>query len=122
MFIEYDYIECELFNKNNAMKIIFNTDNNINGREQMTAHYETVLNESLSRFDNFITRLEVHLGDENSHKQSPDDKRCMLEARVEGMQPLAVTHKAETIHEAVSGAVEKLKKSLDSAVGKMRTY
>jgi ribosome-associated translation inhibitor RaiA len=104
------------------MKIIINTDNNIQGREQMTAHYEGVLTEALSRFNNSITRLEVHLGDENSHKQSPDDKRCMIEARVEGLQPIAVTHKAETIHEAVSGAVDKLKKSLDSAIGKMRAY
>lgn len=104
------------------MKIQINTDNNIEGREQMTTHYEGVLADSLSRFSDHITRLEVHLSDENSHKESEDDKRCLLEARVEGLQPIAVTHKAASLHQAVTGATDKLKKSLDSAIGKLRNH
>lgn len=104
------------------MKIQINTDNNIVGREQMVVHYEEVLTDSLSRFNDQITRLEVHLSDENSHKDSPEDKRCLLEARVEGLQPIAVAHKAATLHQAVSGATDKLKKSLESALGKLRNY
>lgn len=104
------------------MKIIINTDNNITGREQMINHYEGVLNDALVRFSDSITRLEVHLGDENGQKDSPEDKRCLLEARVEGLQPVAVSHKAATVHQAVSGAIDKLKSALSSAIGKMRDH
>ena len=48
-----------------------------------------------------ITRIEVHLSDENSLKGGDHDKRCMLEARIAGMQPLAVTHLAESLVAAV---------------------
>ena len=36
------------------------------------------------RFSAHITRVEVHLGDENAGKRGSDDKRCMMEARLEG--------------------------------------
>ncbi|WP_026898461.1 HPF/RaiA family ribosome-associated protein [Daejeonella oryzae] len=104
------------------MKIQINTDNNIVGREQMVNHYETVLTDALSRFSDHITRLEVHLSDENSHKEGTEDKRCLLEARIENLKPLAVSHNAPSLHEAVSGSIEKLKKSMDSALGKLRNY
>ncbi len=106
------------------MKIQINTDNNITGREQLADHYTTVLTESLSRFSSHITRLEVHLSDENSHKEGggSEDKRCMLEARIENLKPIAVTDHAATLHQAVSGAIDKLKKSIDSSLGKLKSY
>ncbi|MXV50809.1 hypothetical protein GS399_07470 [Pedobacter sp. HMF7647] len=104
------------------MIIQINTDNNIEGRQQMAAHYESVLADALSRFSSQITRLEVHMSDENSDKKGTDDKRCMLEARVEGLQPIAVTAQSGTLHEAVSAAVSKLKHALDSAIGKLKQY
>ncbi|MEO8794379.1 MAG: HPF/RaiA family ribosome-associated protein [Daejeonella sp.] len=104
------------------MKIQINTDNNIVGREQMTTHYDQVLTDGLSRFSDHITRLEVHLSDENSHKDGTEDKRCMLEARVENLKPIAVTHYADSLHSAVSGAMEKLKKSLTTSLGKMNNH
>ncbi len=38
-----------------------------------------------------------------------NDKRCMLEARIEGMQPIAVTAHGDIIQEALKGALSKLK-------------
>jgi len=104
------------------MKIQINTDNNIVGREGMVAHFESVIGSALDRFSEKITRVEVHLNDVNGNKSGPDDKRCMLEARLEGMQPVAVSHQAETLEKAVSGATDKLKKSLDSSLGRLRNY
>ena len=104
------------------MIIQFNTDNNIAGSESLNEYFTTTLTESLNRFSNQITRLEVHLTDENSSKEGQNDKRCMLEARLEGIQPIAVTSHADTIEQAVKLAVDKLKSSLDTVIGKLRNH
>lgn len=104
------------------MLIQINTDNNIEGSEEVAGGYSAVLQSTLKRFSEKITRLEVHLSDGNSHKDNPDNKRCMLEARVKGMQPMAVTHEADSLDIAVSGAAEKMKRSLETTFGKMRNY
>jgi ribosome-associated translation inhibitor RaiA len=104
------------------MIIQFNTDNNITGSERQNEYYSGTLTESLARFSNQITRLEVHLTDENSNKEGQNDKRCMLEARLEGLQPIAVTNNADSVELAVKGAVDKLKSSLDSVIGRMRNH
>ena len=55
----------------------------------------------MSRISDHITRVEVHLSDENGDKDGQNDMRCMMEARLEGRQPIAVTHQAATLDEAV---------------------
>jgi hypothetical protein len=52
------------------------------------------LGTALARFK--VTRLEVHLADENSDKFGINDKRCLIEARPVNMQPVAVTNHADT--------------------------
>ena len=104
------------------MIIQFNTDNNISGNEKLNDYFSSTLSDSLSRFSNQITRLEVHLTDENSNKEGQNDKRCVLEARLEGLQPIAVTNNGNTIEQAVRGATDKLKSSLDTVIGRMRNH
>lgn len=104
------------------MKIQLNTDNNITASDELRASYSTLISEDLKRFEEHITRLEVHLSDENSHKDGIDDKRCMIEARLRGKQPIAVTNQANTIAQAIAGAVDKLKASLDTIIGRSRNY
>jgi ribosome-associated translation inhibitor RaiA len=100
------------------VKVQVNTDSNIEGREEMTQQVEAALRAAVGRFTDQITRVEVHLSDLNSHKFGPDDKRCLLEARLAGRQPTAVSHQAGTIQEAIEGAAEKLKSSLESTLGR----
>jgi len=38
-----------------------------------------VVESALSHLSDHITRVEVHLSDESSHKTSQNDKRCMME-------------------------------------------
>ncbi len=83
---------------------------------------DNLLSEELSRYSEHITRLEVHLSDENGSKKGLDDKRCLLEARLEGKQPIAVTALADTYENAVDGAIQKLKSSLDKIVGRSRNH
>lgn len=104
------------------MTIQFNTDNNIAGSEELRAPLISLISEELSRFSHQITRLEVHLTDENGPKEGLNDKRCMIEARLEGMKPIAVTNHANTYEEAVEGAVDKLKTSLDTILGRLRNH
>lgn len=110
------------YEKNKTMQIQFNTDNNINGNDNLRKPLEEKISRSLDRFSDRITRLEVHLNDTNSHKEGPQDKRCMLEARLEGLQPVAVTNNAGTHEEAVRGAVNKMKTALDTVLGRLRKY
>lgn len=72
----------------------------------------------LSRFREQITRVEVHISDENAGKPGSADKRCLMEARPTGLQPVAVTHLAATIDGAVSGAAGKLRNALKSTLGR----
>ncbi len=64
----------------------------------------------------------MHLSDENGNKESEDDKRCMIEARLKGRQPMAVTNVANTYDQAVSGAIDKLETSLDTILGRLRNH
>lgn len=101
------------------MQIQINTDHNIEGHEALTARVSGVIENTLSRFSDHITRVEVHLSDENSDKKGGyDDMRCMIEVRLEGRQPIAVTHQATTLDEAVDGAADKLTNLIESTLGR----
>lgn len=104
---------------NNArMQIQINTDHHIEGHEALAAWATGEVRSGLSRFNASVTRVEVHLSDENGHKSGPDDKRCVMEARVQGRQPLAVTHNAPSLYLTVTGATEKLSRLIDSTLGR----
>lgn len=104
------------------MQIQINTDHNIEGRAALNAHIQTVVEDAMSHCGTHVTRVEVHLSDENSHKTSEGDKRCVMEARLEGRNPVAVTHHADTVSQAVDGAAEKLRASLDRVLEKLRQH
>jgi ribosome-associated translation inhibitor RaiA len=104
------------------MQIQFNTDSTIEGHERMQSHFTESITESFKRFEDKITRVEVHVGDENSEKFGVEDKRCLIEVRLAGKNPIAVTNHAETIEKAISGATDKMKKLLTTTFEKLRTY
>ncbi len=101
------------------MKIQFNNARNMTGSEEIRVSLIALMSEQLSRFSHNITRLEVHLSDENGPKEGMNDKRCMLEARLEGRQPIAVTNVANSFEQAANGAIVKLKNSLSSILGRL---
>jgi Sigma 54 modulation protein / S30EA ribosomal protein len=101
------------------MQIQVNTDGNIEGREQLADHARSVVESALDRFRDRITRVEVHISDQNGEKSGQDDKRCMMEARVAGRQPTAVTYQAATVGQALDGAAQRLAKVIESTLGRM---
>ena len=102
------------------MQIQVNTDSNIEGREKLIAHVRSVVESALNRFSDRITRVEVHLSDQNGDRSGQDDKRCMMEARLKGRQPTAVTHDAATLQQAVDGAADRIQRSIESALGRLQ--
>lgn len=101
------------------MKIQINTDNKISGHEEEAEQIEATVESTLGHLAEHITRVEVHLSDENSAKGGLHDKRCMMEARLENHQPIAVTDDAETIAQAIDGAAGKLKRLLDHTLARL---
>lgn len=76
-------------------------------------HVRTELESAIGRFEQRLTRIEAHLHDDNSPaKAGSRDKRCTLEARPAGMQPVSVEDEADDIYDAVRGAASKLKRAL----------
>lgn len=100
------------------MEILINTDSTIQGREEFAGRLSADIEKTLERFAEHITRIEVHLsieGDKHGH----DNKRCLMEARMEGRQPVAVTEQSETIDKAVHGACEKMRRVIDTTLGRI---
>ena len=102
------------------MQILVHPDSTVHGGPELTAEIEAVVDDALRRFRDQITRVEIHLSDENRRKGGANDKRCALEVRPKGLQPIAVTHQAATLVLAAAGASEKVKKALESTIGRLR--
>jgi ribosome-associated translation inhibitor RaiA len=100
------------------MQIQINTDHNIEGHEALADQVRGVVETALNRVSDHITRVEVHLSDENGDKRGENDKRCMMEARLEGRQPIAVTQQSATVDQAVDGAAGKLVRLIESTLGR----
>ncbi len=104
------------------MQIRVNTDHDTDGGERVAEHVRSVVEAAVSHFSARITRVEVHLADENGAKAGQDDKRCVIEVRVAKRQPLAVSHRARTLDEAIAGAASKLKRSLDHELTRLQEH
>ena len=101
------------------MQVILNTDPHVDGRHHMTEHLTKVVTDALNRFGEHITRVEAHIADENSHvKANPDEIQCTLEARLAGRDPVVVKDRAGSVHQAINGAVGKLKRAVGTVLEK----
>lgn len=102
------------------MQIQINTDHTIEGSEAFSVYIRSVVGNALGHFTSHVTRVEVHVTDENGAKTIGEDKRCVMEARLEGRPPAAVTHQAATVHAAVNGAADKLSNLIESTLGRLQ--
>jgi ribosome-associated translation inhibitor RaiA len=104
------------------MQIQFNTDKNVVADEGLIDSSKSFVSEELSRYSQQITRVEIHFSDEDGSKEGFNDKRCLVEARLAGMKPIAVTNLANTHDQALYGAIDKLKNSLEKITGRLKDY
>ncbi|MFW9270458.1 HPF/RaiA family ribosome-associated protein [Pseudomonas sp. D2-30] len=93
--------------------------NHIEGSARLQEWVGSTVVDALQRFEDQLARVEIHVSDENAQKGGAADKRCQIEARVQGHSSLSVSHKAESLELAVEGAAEKMLHALDHQIGKL---
>jgi ribosome-associated translation inhibitor RaiA len=104
------------------MIIQYNTDKTINGDERHQDFFNSQIADEFKIYEPHITRIEVHLSSKNGKKDGLNDIECILETRLKGMKPIAVSNQADSIKFAVSGAIDKLKASLETIIGKLQNH
>jgi len=100
------------------MQIQLNTDPHVQADKRLAAWADGELRQRLARHLDGLTRIEIHLSDVNADRRDGHDKRCLLEARPAGRQPLAVSHEAAQVADALTGAADKLLRRLDHEQGR----
>lgn len=101
------------------MQVLINSDHHIKGGESANAEIEALVQAAVERFATRITRVEVHLSDTNGPKHGEREKRCVMEARIAGLRPIAVADEAATLLVAIEGAASKLKKAIEHTLGRL---
>jgi ribosome-associated translation inhibitor RaiA len=101
------------------MEININTDNTIDRHQGLDERVREAVESSIGRFGEQVRRVDVHLSNENSEKHEDGSNYCMMEARVSGYAPVVVHAHAQNLHLSISSAAGKLKRALDSALGRL---
>ena len=100
------------------MQIQVNSDHHITGDERMNEIVSALITDAVGRYADRITRVEVHLNDVNGAKHGERDKRAMMEARVAGLTPIAVSNEADNLEDAMEGAADKLERAIERVLGR----
>ena len=100
------------------MFIQINTDNHVESDSERDSRLEDQIRQRLARFEERITNVEMHVSDVNGPRGGATDLRCTLEARVNGIQPIAVAEHGSTVDRAIMGATKKVVRALDHQLGK----
>lgn len=96
------------------------TDNHIENNESLSESIRgDVDNTLIPRFGEQLRRVEVYLQDMNGHKTGGRDIRCAIELHLAGYPAIAVDNKADSVDEAVNGALTKSLRALEKALGRL---
>jgi ribosomal subunit interface protein len=101
------------------MQVHINSDNTISMHNHLSDSIATYINNVLRRFEQHLTRVEVHLSGENNRGSGPMDKRCLLEARPKHHRSLVVSNDSTDIDDAFEGAADKLHRMLETTYGRL---
>ncbi len=105
-----------------TMQFQFNTDSSVMGTEEVATRIENQVRQKLARFEDRLTRLEVHVTDVNGRKHGADDKHCTIEARPRGGRPIGVTGKAADVDAAARIAAGTMAERLERVFGKAERH
>ena len=90
------------------MRIQVNSDKHVPIGEGTIELLESAVASALTRFEQRLTRVEVHLHAESAGRGAGHVVSCLMEARPAGQVPVVVTHRAASVTEAVDGTSDKL--------------
>jgi ribosome-associated translation inhibitor RaiA len=100
------------------MNIQVSSDRTIDVDANLTAKVKEDASRILSRFETKLTRVEIHLTDIDNQKSGRADKRCLVEVRPAGDNPLTASATTATTESAVDQALRKIQRSLITFFGK----
>ena len=103
------------------MRIQINSGKNVAVDTRVIQFVRGEVHRFLKKFGSKLTRVEVHLSDVNSHKFGINDKRCLVEVRPARHRPLTATNRAQTMRQAVGGALTKLRSGLATFYGRLES-
>jgi ribosome-associated translation inhibitor RaiA len=86
--------------------------------DPLARHIEETTQDKLSHLAARLTRIEVHIKDLNANKGGID-KRCLIEARPRGLDPLVAEHDAASVRDAFHGALERIERVLEHRLGRL---
>ncbi|MEA3030827.1 MAG: hypothetical protein QOJ53_1295 [Sphingomonadales bacterium] len=104
------------------MFVQISTDNQIKSDAESNARLEERVRAKLRRFEQRLTRVEIHIEDVNGAKGGDADKRVSLEARVNGHESVAVHAEADRVDNAVALAADKAVRALGHTLGKLKAH
>jgi predicted component of type VI protein secretion system len=102
-----------------ALYIQIHADNQIERDNDRNSRLEEQIRQRLARFEDRITDVEVHVSDVNGPRGGNADLRCTMEARVNGIPPVAAIDQGNTVDRAVIGAAKKVVRALDHQLGRL---
>ena len=98
---------------------MLHTDPHTDGTHLMAEHLDAVVKGAFTRFGERVTRVEAYLSDEDgSAKAGVSGVQCTLEARLLGLDAVIVKEQAGNAHQAIEGAVRKLKRAVGASIAK----
>jgi ribosome-associated translation inhibitor RaiA len=121
------HVLCDISNgsfcerSGNEMQIRVDTDEHIDSSEELTLRIEGVVEGSLDRYVDRVTLVQVHLGRLTKHSTAGRDMCCRMEAHLGGLKPIAVSHEAFTLTEAIHAASAKLERAIHHEFQQRRT-
>ncbi|MGH8210317.1 MAG: HPF/RaiA family ribosome-associated protein [Steroidobacteraceae bacterium] len=100
------------------MQIRVDTDDHIDGSQELAIRVERVVEGSLDRFRDRLTRVEIHLS-RLSRQAGERYMCCRMEAQSGNLKPIAVSHEAPMLTEAIHAASAKLERAVHAALGRV---
>ncbi len=76
--------------------------------EALKTHVTNQVEHAMRHYQERFTRVEVHLHDDNAAKSGPNDKRCVIEARPAGFDPIVVEATGDDMYATISETAKKL--------------
>ncbi|MEX8192956.1 HPF/RaiA family ribosome-associated protein [Comamonas guangdongensis] len=103
------------------MQVQVHADDSIQGGESLAQWAQEEINAKLARLKEYVVRVEVFLTGVDALKSTGGPgKRCVLETRATGRPPIAVNAEAEKVKDAFSAAIEKLRRAVETDLGKLK--
>ena len=103
------------------MQVQVHTNDKIQGGESLAQWVQQEVSTKLARFKESVTRVEVFFSDsDGASKSGAQDKRCVIEARPAGRQPIAANAESAKVADALTVALDELLRGLEADQGRVR--